>query len=605
MPDPPNAPPAAGAPRLGLLGWLAHAPEPVRAALHACRTHFAALIGFSFLYNLLFLAPALFMMQVYDRVLATRGLETLAFLCLVLAAALITLGVMDWTRTRLLTRIGLHLEHAFAPSLVRSLLSAGAQGAADPRRTQALREFDILRAGVAGPGPLALIDLPWAVIFILVLTIVHWSFGIIAVIAGGLLIALSMWNERSAKPALAKAAESALRAHAMIETSAANADAVRGLGLRDALTAKHLQERAIANGLQAQTGFDAAAFQSGIKMLRLVSQNALLAWGAFLAVEGQITAGAMFAASILGARALQPIEQLTGALRSLIQARNAYDSLAPMLRAPPAEPPTRLPTPKARLHVDGVFVARPGGGEPILKGVSFGVGPGEVIGVIGPSGSGKSTLARALIGAVPAVHGHVRVDGAPLAQWDMDVLGQALGYLPQAVQLLPGTVKENISRFGARRGIDNDLLTQQVVEAARLAGAHNMILSLSRGYDTELGVNGAGVSGGQAQRIALARALYGAPPILILDEPNAFLDQDGETALLTAIRAVRERDGCVVMIAHRAGVLAACDRLVVLRDGRMEMQGARDQIAARLNERSPASGPAPGPAPITVVGGRP
>jgi ATP-binding cassette, subfamily C, bacterial len=584
------APNGAGRRRGGRTGRGTE-PNLIAVALHACRAHIWALIGFSFLYNLLFLAPALFMMQLYDRVLATRGLETLVFLCLVLIAALTTLGVMDWVRSRLLTRIGVRLDELVAPRLIGSLLAGhGWVGAEQARRTQALREFDTLRQGVAGPGAIALVDLPWAVIFILVLTAIHWTIGLIALIAGLLLLGLSILNERLVKAPITRAGEAALASYALIEGSAAVAETVRGLGLGAALTAKHMAERDAATALQADASFASAFFQSAIKVLRLVAQNAILAWGAFLAVEGWITPGAMFAASILGARALQPIEQLTAGWGQLVKARNAYTQLKPLVSAPPLAEATALPRPEGRMSVDGLTIYRPTGGEPILRGVSLSVGPGEALGVVGKSGSGKSTLARALIGGLAPHAGQVRIDGALLTQWDADALGAHLGYLPQGVNLLAGTIRDNISRFAVRLGAAEAEVSAAAVAAAKLAGAHDMILGLPKGYDTILTVHGGGLSGGQAQRIGLARALYGDPALLILDEPNAFLDQEGEIALLKAIDAVRARRGAVIMVAHRAGVLNICDRIAVLNGGRIELQGPRDQVYAKLAELGKAGG---------------
>lgn len=574
------------------------ARRPLRAAIAQCAPHMIAILIFSFFYNLLFLAPALFMIQVYDRVLSTRGLETLLFLCLVLGGALATLGIMDWVRNRVLARASLRLDEALSPVLIRHVVMGGS-GSGAGRQRQALRDFDVFRQGVAGPGTLAIVDLPWTVIFLLVLTAIHWSLGLIALAAAAVLLGLSVLNERLAKSAISQASEDAARAYMMVETSAAGAEAVRGLGLRDALTAKHLAERRAAMHSQANAAFGASTFQSLIKVLRLVVQSGLLAWGALLAVQGWISPGAMFAASILGARALQPIEQLTAAWRSILQARSAHAALRPILETPEAAAVAPLPPPAGSVQVEGLTVARPGGGEPVLRSITFSVAPGEALGVVGRSGSGKTTLARALVGAAPAHAGTVKIDSAHIGQWDSDRLGLSIGYLPQGVQLLPGTIKENIARFAEYRGEPADVVMAKVVDAAKLAGAHEMILSLPRGYETELGAH-SGVSGGQAQRIGLARALYGEPSILILDEPNAFLDQEGEVALLKAMNTVRERQGCIIMIAHRAGVLKACDRLLVLTDGRVEMSGPRDHVMARLNGVAPPAGAAP----VVISGGR-
>jgi ATP-binding cassette subfamily C protein len=565
-------------------------PKPVlwHAALKACRKMFAAAALFSLGLNLLYLAPSIFLIQIYDRVIPTQSLETLLLLVFVLLFALVTLGTLDWARARILTRVGASLDQQLAPDLLRHTLSSSNPGA-NGRRSQAMREFDVLRSALSGPALMAALDLPWAPVFLLVLALIHPTIALVAVGGIVILLGLSIANDRAVRDPIARASGAALASYALIEHSAAAADAVRGLGMREALTVKHARERAEAADLQTDANLTSSYFNSSIRVARFALQNLVLAWGAYLVIDGQITAGAMFAASILCARALQPIEQLTGAWRSIVQGRSAYDALKSLLTSSARPETTALPAPRARLTFENVYLARPGGGDPILRGVSFGLSPGETVGIVGPSGSGKTTIARLAVGALPVDGGAVRIDGSEPKQWDPDALGAHIGYLPQNLNLLAGTIADNISRFRRHLEPEGAGWSEAVIAAARAADAHETIVRLPKGYDTEIGPSGAGLSGGQAQRVALARALYAQPPILILDEPNSFLDSEGEQALLRALHRHKSAGGASIIIAHRGGVMAHCDRLIVLRDGRVELMGPREEIMMRLAEHAQRS----------------
>jgi ATP-binding cassette subfamily C protein len=545
------------------------------------------------------------MMQVYDRVLASRGLWTLILLGVALVMAFVTAGVLDWARARLLTRVGVKLDERVAPSLMRTLLARrGGESGKDSRRTQALRDFDTVRQVTAGAGAIAAMDLPWAIIFLIILGMLHWTLVVVGVAGMGIIVALSIWNDRSVRDRIARANDAALTSYAALEHSTGVADAIAAMGMRTALVAKHSSERAEATDLQTEASLRSSYFQSSIKFLRLGLQSFVLGWGAFLAIGGDITPGAMIAATILMTRFLQPIEQLNVAWPQVVRARSAFANLKPLLDAADADDEcTPLPSPKGRLQVDRIVVGRPQG-EPVLKSVSMSLEPGEIVGVVGASGSGKTTLARVIVGAVAPQAGAVRVDGAELSQWPPDLLGAVIGYLPQGLQLVPGSIFDNISRFRAHLGEDRDALAARAVAAAQAADAHALILSLPRGYDTQIGTNGAGLSGGQSQRIALARALFDDPAILVLDEPNAFLDADGEGALLRCLTAARARGRAILLIAHRGSVMSVCDRLIVLRDGRVDLSGPREEVMSKLSEAAAQRRPAAVSAISGVAGGQ-
>lgn len=561
----------------------ANRQEGLRGALNACRSHLLGVGIFSGLLNLLFIVPMLYMLQIYDRVVPTRGSGTLLALTVVLLLGLATLAALDWARSRLLVRASLRLEQELAGPLLDATL-VRADRPMDAIVRQPMRDFDTLRQALTGPALLALCDAPWAPIYVILSTIIHPLLGLSGLIGGAALALVAWLNERATGNGLREATDAAHRAYASQEQVVTSAENVRALGMRDAMVQRHVGERTAMLALQTRAGFSSGSYLAASKFLRLTLQSLALGLGAWLAIDNKISAGGIFAASFLAGRALQPIEQLLTAWPSLVRAGGAYRNLSNLLGSTvESVAPTILPAPTGRMRAEQVTVGRSAENR-ILSNVSANLEPGEVVTIVGPSGAGKSTLIRVLAGALRPDAGLVRVDGARFAEWDPDRIGACIGYLPQSLSLFAGTVKENIARFST--GPDAVTIDEQVVAAAQAAHAHDMILRLPNGYDTMLGWEGQGLSAGQAQRIALARALFRNPPILLLDEPNSHLDADGEALLLKTIAAAKARGAATAIIAHRLSVLSVTDKLLVMRDGRIEMFGERDEVIAQLQRPS-------------------
>jgi len=570
-----------------------------RNALTAIRRHMMFAAVFSALVNILYLSPTIYMLQIYDRVIPTGGELTLVFITLVIFLALATLAMLDALRSRLLVRAGMALDQRFGAEVLSRQMTARLEGGA-PRAFQAMRDFDQVRQTLSGPAALALFDAPWIPVYLLFCFLLHPALGTLTLVGGGILTGLAILNERATKTGLQKAQEVSVRAYAVQEAAASQGEVVRALGMRQALIARQLAERSQAIEMQARAQFTGGLYSGAIKFFRLFLQSLALGLGAYLAVERQISAGAVIAASVLLSRALQPIEQVVGSWANIVQARGAYDGLVELFKGMPSEQPrTQLPAPKGALEVERVAVRAPGRQDVILKGVSFAVAPGEIVGLMGPSGSGKTTLARVAAGALTPEAGAVRIDAADLKDWDPERLARHVGYVPQDPGLFGGSVRDNISRFEGWNGVDAEEVDHHAVAAAQAAGVHEMILRLPQGYDTVLGLGGKGLSAGQSQRIALARALYRDPHLLVLDEPNSNLDAEGETALLKAIAAAKARGAAILLVAHRSGVLGIADKLLLLRDGAVEMFGPKEQVIAKLTKRDAP----PTPVVARIAGG--
>jgi len=554
-------------------------------AFRACRTHFLGAAVFSALINLLYLTPTLYMMQVYDRVVPTGGLTTLVLMTAVAVFALACLSVLDWLRSRLLLRAGLRLDRMLSARILSRVVNLQTKSP----NTQALREFDNVRSAVSGAGALALFDAPWTPLYLGCCFLLHPAIGILTLVGGLVLFALAWLNERDSRSRLSKAIQSNVAAYAAQESIAAQAEVVRALGMRKASIANQIEQRRGAVALQADAQLQGGRYSGAIKFVRLALQSTALGLAAFLVVKGQISPGSIIASSVLLSRAVAPVELLVGAWPGLVQARTSWNHLVELFAQTAGEdrPRTGLPPPAGRLRVDGATVRLPDLDKPVIQNVAFALDPGQTLGIIGPSGSGKTTLARVVAGSLKPTGGVVRLDGAEYDARDGDDLAQFIGYLPQSPSLFAGSVRDNISRFVAATGVEKEAVDRGAVEAAMAAGAHDMILRLPNGYDTVLGPFGAGVSAGQAQRIALARALYGDPALLVLDEPNSNLDQEGEAALMVAVLKAAARGAAVVIVAHRAGVLARVDRLLLMRDGLMQMEGPREEVLSRIRPSTP------------------
>jgi ATP-binding cassette subfamily C protein len=553
-------------------------PKALADALRQCRQHFMAAAIFSLLINILYLAPTLYMLQVYDRVVPTAGKTTLLFVTLALALALLTRSGLDMVRGRLLVRASERLDALLAPRILEQMMTTDTSGS-----TQAMRDFDAIRSSVATPIVAAMFDAPWTPVFLLVAFLLHFWIGLMAVVSAAILVTLAWSNQRATQAKMEQATTAIATAQNAQQAAAVQGPTIRGLGMTRTMVARQLDRRsfALANMVEAQLVGGRLAATS--KFFRMFVQSSALGLGALLAIAGDISAGAIIASSILLSRALQPIESIIAGWSSLATARAAVHRLSDVLEnIGEQRVHTALPAPKGLLEVEGAGV-RGNEGRPILIGISFRAEPGKIVGVIGPNGSGKSTLGRVLVGAIQPTVGAVRLDGARLTDWADGELGKYIGYMPQEPSLFEGTIKENISRF-ARPSTAEEvrLVDEAVVAAATEAGVHELILQLPQAYETRLGLMGAGLSLGQAQRIALARALYGVPTVLVLDEPNAFLDTSGETALIGALTRARARGATVIVMAHRRSVIDVADELLVLEEGHPKIMGPTSAVIRRL-----------------------
>ena len=566
------------------LFWMP-VPPALSEAVRACRTHFILAASFSALINILYLAPTIYMMQVYDRVVPTNGVLTLVFITVVVGVAIATLSALDAVRVRLMTRASLRLDRLLSGEILDRLLARSRARPGDPSTQQAMREFDLLRQSLAGQAATALFDVPWTPLYLFVAFLIHPLLGLLVLGAGSVLVALAITNERRSKAKAEEAHQASAAAYESHEAMLRKAEIVRVLGMRRALVSRHIQQRSIGLNVVADLQFSGSRYNSLVKFVRMFMQSFALGVGAWLAINGQISVGAIIAASVLLSRALQPIEQLVGLWPNIVQSRQALQTLGRLFEQS-AGPVTRttLPDPHGHLELQGVVIRNAEGSALLLKNISMKLAPGEVLGIVGPSGAGKTTLARVVAGALPPDLGEIRVDGASLTDWDPEQLAQHIGYLPQDCGLLPGTISENISRFGAARGVEQAVVDELVVEAARMAGVHEMILRLPSGYDTYIEGNGHRLSAGQGQRVALARALYGSPRILILDEPNSALDSDGEEALSRAIGAAKLQGAAIMIVAHRTAVLGSADKLAILAEGAIVGMGPRDEILGALQK---------------------
>lgn len=569
--------------------------DDLAAVLKACKGSFLAVGLFSLFANFLLLVPSFYMLQVYDRVVTTGSVPTLLVLTLIMLVLMITFGMLEWVRGRIMVRVSTRIDtllgnRLYGASFKQALNSGGMNASGQP-----LNDLTGLRQFLTGNGLFAFFDAPWLPIYLAVMFMFHPWFGWIGVASAIILLALAVINEKMTGPVLAEANRENMAASTFTTKNLRNAEVVESMGMLGRIRERWQEKNHRVLTLQGVASERAGTVTAISKTFRMVVQSLVLGAGAYLAVQQEITPGLMIAGSILLGRALAPIDLMIGVWKGFVSARSQYGRLNELLDRIAAEPARMsLPAPEGHVSAEGLMVASPGSRQPIIRGITFNVAAGEAVGIIGPSASGKSTLARALLGIWAPLAGKARLDGADVAQWDREELGPHVGYLPQDIELFEGSIGENIARFG-------EVNPEAVVAAAKLAGVHEMILQLPEGYDTVIGASGGALSGGQRQRIGLARAVYGLPRLVILDEPNSNLDDVGERALAVALEQLKATGATLFVITHRVSVLSQVDKLMVLREGQLAMFGPRDQVLAQLQNAQRPPAPQGAATPIRAV----
>ncbi len=548
-------------------------------ALADCKGALGGIGLFSFMINILMLTGAIFMLQVYDRVLPSRSLPTLVGLAILAVAMFAFLGALDFLRGRVLVRIGTYLDEVVSPRIYDATVKLPLRAVRQGDGMQPIRDFDQIRSFMSGLGPTAMFDLPWLPIYLAICFVFHFWIGFTALIGAVILVCLTVFTEFWVREPTKQASLLAAKRNALTEASYRNAEVLNAMGMGQRFgkiwskaNAGFIEQQKRATDVQG--GFGALS-----RILRMILQSALLAVGAVLVINNQATAGVIIAGSILGARAVAPVEIAIANWRQFVGARQSWARLNRLLASfPPAAVTIDLPAPRQVLSVENISVGPPGERKVVVQDVTFKVAAGSAVGIIGPNSAGKSSLARAIIGVWPTLRGQVRLDGAALDQWSTEALGAHIGYLPQDVELFSGTIQQNISRF------EDDPEFAEVIKAAEAAAVHQMILRLPKGYDTEIGESGTALSAGQRQRIALARALYKEPFLVVLDEPNSNLDGEGEIALSHAIASVRRRGGIAIVVALRPKALDECDQALFLAMGQMKAFGPKAEVLAKITK---------------------
>jgi len=539
---------------------------------------FAAL--FSFVLNMLMLAPSVYMLQIFDRVVTGRSEETLAMLTIGVLPALVMMALLELLRGRLLVACGAAIDRAVGPRVLEGVIAHTARMSAG-EYVHGLRDVQTLRSFLTGTGIFAMFDAPWLPLFVALIWLFHPLLGVVAVTGAIIMVALAVLNERATRAPLERVQSESRRASRYIDAAVRNAEVVSALGMLPAVTRRWGSLNDAVLRMQIESNSVGKGISGLTRFTRQAIQIAMVGTGAWLIVAQHVTPGVMLATTLILGRALQPVESLVANWKGLVEARAAWRRLEALLASqPPAAPSTELPAPRGELVAERIVFGLRGSERPIIRGVSFALPAGEALGMIGPSAAGKTTLARLLVGVWKPNSGAVRLDGADVASWPRERLGPYIGYLPQDVELFSGTVAENIARLG-------EVDSQAVIAAAQRAHVHELILRLPKGYDTEVGEGGSALSPGQRQRIGLARALYGEPRLVLLDEPNANLDHDGDAALMHTLQELKEAAITVVIIAHRPSLLGGVDKLLVLQEGAVEMFGPRQEIMARVTRRAP------------------
>jgi ATP-binding cassette subfamily C protein len=574
--------------------------DPLAEWRKLSRRTFATVAVFSVFVNFLMLTMPIYLFQISDRVLTSRSLDTLLMLSCLALGFIAVLSIIDILRRQVLGRLAASMESILGGPVLASIVSSAPTG--EGGNVQALRNLHQVRSFLASPTMLLLFDAPLAPLYFGVIFLIHPQLGSIVLAFGAILVGIALLNQSLTARPLSDASSNASKAETQAEALARNAQVINAMGMLNESIAHWGRDQARA--LTHQVGAQERNFwiSGASKFARLITQIAILGWGAHLALEGQLTGGMMIAASIIAGRALQPLEGMIEGWRSLLQTRAAYARVRTTVEALQKEKPRlRLPRPKGKLNVERLLYIPPGSKEPVLNGVNFELQAGESLAIVGPSGSGKSTMAKIIVGCLFPTAGKVRLDGTELRNWDRRQFGEYTGYLPQEVELFPGTIKENVCRMR------NDLPDSEIFKAASVAGVHDMICHLSSGYETVLDRGGAPLSGGQKQRIALARAFFGEPSLVVLDEPNSNLDSVGEQALAETLRRAKERGVTIVVITQRPALLNNVDKVLILRSGRAEAFGSPQEVLHRLvrnahndSSRPAADGPKAPPAAATA-----
>lgn len=555
--------------------------ETLTSSIKALKKGFLVVVVFSFGVNLLMLATPLYMLQVYDRVLTSRSIDTLFWLSVVVIIALLTMALLEGARTGLMVRLSNWLEASLSgPLLTSSVFNHLRLGT--EANVQGLRDLTTFKNYFTGPGIFPVMDLPWSPIYIAVIFMLHTVLGWVSVVGALLLFLLAVCNEISTRRLLQEAGQDNIRALNQATSAVRNADVIEAMGFLPSLVNRWNQVNGKSIQLQSEASRRSGVFTSMSKFFRLGLQTIMLGGGAYFTIHGEMTAGGMIAASILMGRACAPVDQAIISWKSAVAARSAYARIKSMLaRTPMRGLAMPMPVPEGKVTVEKMSFSFSGSRKALLRNISFELEPGELLGLIGPSGAGKTTLIRILLGNLVPMQGHSRLDGMDMATWEPEDRGVHIGYLPQDVELFSGTIKDNIARMGVPD-------PEAVIEAAKLAGVHEMISRMPQGYDTEITEAGMSLSGGERQRVALARALYGHPKLVVLDEPNSSLDSSGEQSLFTALKKIKELRITQVVISHRRGLLQIADKILILNDGGIQAFGPRDEVLQNL-ERAAAS----------------
>ena len=561
---------------------------PLDRAMRTLRPAILVAIIFSLFINVLALVSPIYMLQIYDRVLSSRNEMTLLFITIIAVFLFVIYSILEAMRTQVLVRAGIKFDGEVRGPVFKSVLDGTLTGRGGG--PQAFRDVDIVREFMTGAGLIAFCDVPWIPVFVFVCFVLHPYFGILAIIAGLIILALAVWNDFATRVPLQRATVASIGAQNDASTTLRNAEVMHAMGMWRGLQRRWELRRDDLIAWQASASDRGGGIMASIKLVRQVVQTLILGGGAYLAITGKISAGAMIAASILVGRALAPIEAAVGQWKHFIAARGAWDRVQATFRSNEAGGSRMpLPAPKGKLSAEAASIVPPGGTRAVVHGVTFALEPGTTLGIIGPSAAGKSSLMRGIVGVWPVAAGAIKVDGFDLRQWDPLQLGQYVGYLPQDVELFSGTVADNVARF-------SDFKIDEVIEAARIAGVHEMVQALPNGYDTQIGEGGTALSAGQRQRLALARAMFRRPPLLVLDEPNASLDASGEQALAQAI-AYMKRTTTIIFSTHKTNLLGLADKIMLLQNGQVAQFGDRDGVLVPLIEAGRTQAPAAAKAP--------